>query len=536
MVVIEKHFKKTLAVAAFCSISMAGAVDAELVRNTQSDETLPAHDGPIDWSSGIVMLDYKSLNLTDGGGFDLFGIHYLHQLNDWLYVGASVNGPMFEGDFGGFFALGATIHAQTEIFDNWTIDGGVSIGAGAGGDSIGGIKELSGTGSYANAYIGVGYSLHNTIIGLNYSYTTVDGSRINDRTFGIFIQSPVSFQVGSYGNSGSGISSENFRYPDRDTIVSFELNQLSQIDPSGAYKGNIGLVSAQFSHFVSKRDYVFFGLDLGYSGLMWYNQVQGGYGRRVSLSDRLNGYVQLGIGSSGWVTDTIDTGSGVVMYPKVKLEHQWENGLGLFASAGYLFAPNGSSRNWTMGVGLSYDLFPADTNFVEYSAGDFAFNGIRINALYNLAHNVVQNGEEINDLQLLTFQFDYSLGENWYIPLQIGAAMNSYKGYAGYAEALFGIGWQSSFSKDDRFQWFAQSLYGMNDIGISEIHDAGPILNLSMGMNYSLTDTLALHARIGRTISINQYIMDDYDNFFEYNVVGMGLTYRFSIPARVRPY
>ncbi len=483
---------------------------------------------PLERTGGIVMFDYRSLDLESGGAMDLLGAHYLHKFGDQLYFGPSISGPMLQGEYGGFFAFGLTAYTQHYVTDSWLIDGGLSLGAAAGGDSISGIRDLSGSGRYANAFFGLGYRTGSHIFGARYSYSYVQGSQINDGGISLFYQTPISFPVGKYEDAGAKIAPGNFTYSGRETIFSFELNQVHQIDPQGSFTGEIGFASTQLTHFLNDQAYVFFGLDLGYSGLMWYNQVQGGYGQRFSLADRFFTYFQLGIGSSGWVTDTIDTGAGAVLFPKARLEYRLDNGVGIFASAGYLFSLTGSSRNWSVGAGLSYSLFEKDTGSITAPN----LNGVRVHAGYLHASDVLSNDVVINDLQILSIQVDYALNAHWYVPVQINAAMNRFYGYAGYAEAMAGLGWQTEYNHDNRLQWFAQALYGMNDIGVNEAVDAGPILNLSLGVNYSLSDSVALYGRIGRTFTVNQFLVEDFENYFEYNLISAGLTYRFSIPAR----
>ena len=102
--------------------------------------------------SGMVMLDYSRLTLSNGGAFDLLGVHYLQRANGWLYFGVGAIAPMVEGNYGGFFAADATLHAQRRIHGNWFVNAGLAIGAGAGGASVSNIRRLSGAGLYGRAY------------------------------------------------------------------------------------------------------------------------------------------------------------------------------------------------------------------------------------------------------------------------------------------------------------------------------------------------------------------------------------------------
>jgi hypothetical protein len=52
------------------------------------------------------------------------------------------------------------------------------------------------------------------------------------------------------------------------------------------------------------------------------------------------------------------------------------------------------------------------------------------------------------------------------------------------------------------------------------------------GMNYALNDRLAIYGQIGKTASINPYLRSHHKNNFESTSLGLGLSYRFSLPSR----
>ncbi|GKY89433.1 hypothetical protein STA1M1_33020 [Sinisalibacter aestuarii] len=476
------------------------------------------------------MFDYQSLTLTTGEKFDLHGVQYLHPLTDWLYFGAGLSGPMLHGDYGGFFTAAATLHAQQRLFGNWYVDAGLSVGAGAGGSSVQNIKVLSGDGTYVRKYAGLGYDMGGYILGVNYSDVAIANSQIDGASFSFFVQKPISYSIGSYGDSGRALGAVDADYRAHESIVSFDYNHVTQINPTGKYGGDIGLVSPQYSQFIDDDTYWFLGLDLGYSGLIWYNQAQGGFGRRLSLTPNFHLYGQLGLGTGGWVTDTFDTGPGLVIYPKVKAELR-QGRIGATASAGYYWAPMGTSKNWTIGAGLNYH-FDAGTPAASGpdTAPDSTLRGIRLNLFDRYAFAVESNGQKIDNLNLVALQADYAFDDHWYVTAQIAAATNQFKGYAGYVEGLVGIGWQSDMFFSDRLQGFAQVMYGMNDIGIDAARDVGALLYPSVGLNYSLSDNYAIYGQFGKTASLGQYLEPNFTNSFENLTVGLGLTYRFSSP------
>lgn len=482
--------------------------------------------------SGLITLDYSSMTLTNGGGFDLFGVHYLQRINDWLYVGTGAFAPMAEGDYGGFFGADVTLHAQRELYGNWFVNGGLALGAAAGGASVTGIMTLSGDGLYGRAYAGVGYHFRHFNLGVNYAHTTIAGSQVNDGALNIFVQRPFSFTVAGYNDAGTRLSADEFDGPEQENILSLQSNTAMQVNPQGRYTGDIGLASLQFSHFLNRNVYGFFAVDIGYSGLQWYNQAHGGIGTRVALSDRWNLYGQVGIGSSGWVTNHIDTGPGFIIYPKVTLEYLWGNGLGATLSAGYFYAPMGTSRNWTVGLGLNYHLsYSGGRQENAVSGGDYTLRGVRLNVFGRVTSSISYNGRESDGISMIAVQADYALNDRWYLAGQVAAATTAFRGYAGYAEGFVGAGWQTRAYASGRLRGYAQVLYGLNDVGVDAAHEVGALLYPAVGFTYDLNERLSIYGQAGAAISLGQYL-GTHTNTFENYSVGLGMTYRFSLPTR----
>ena len=56
--------------------------------------------------------------------------------------------------------------------------------------------------------------------------------------------------------------------------------------------------------------------------------------RRVAVAPRVNLYGQLGFGSGGYAPEKIDTGPGLLVYPKVSAEYLLNKNFGVALSAG----------------------------------------------------------------------------------------------------------------------------------------------------------------------------------------------------------
>jgi len=465
------------------------------------------------------MLDYEVIPVPGNATLDLLGLHYLHQLNDWLYLGVGIYAPLVYGNYGGFMAFDTTVHAQRKLWGNSFIDAGASFGGGAGGSSIKQGQAFSGKGNYIKSYIGLGYDFPDFSAGVNYAHFRFINSPIKHAQLNLFIQKPVAYAIGSYADSGHKPESD-YSFPETaENILTLEFNNIFQVKPQGSYKKTIHSLSLQFSHFMTSNQYLFFGADVGYKGLPLYNQVLGGMGYRFSLSPRVNVYSQIGVGSGGYSPAEIDTGPGLLVYPKLSLEYLLNNNLGLSLSGGYLVAPKGSSKNVTLGAAINYHLSPEEKGLGE--ATDPVFRGFRFNLFQQTEFNVRVGSKKHGNVNLLSTQFDYIVNDYWYVPTQGSIAYNQFLGYAGYGEILTGLGIQSKFSTTNSFQNFFQILIGANVHGI--------ILKPSVGFNYGFSDHLALYGQLARTISLNKIkLYPDNLRFSSYST-GLGLTYRFSL-------
>lgn len=473
-------------------------------------------------AKGMIMLDYEVIPVPGSESLDLLGVHYFHQLNDWLYLGLGLHAPLVHGNYGGFMAFDGAIHAQRKISGDWFIDAGASFGGGGGGSSVEQSKELSGTGGFIKGYMGLGYEFRSFSAGVNYTYFRFMDSQINNSQLGFFIQKPFSYSTGSYAYSGRRIESDRAFPEAGENIVTLEANNIFQINPAGLNKGTINSVSMQFSHFLSDNRYLFFGADIGYSGLPIYNQAMGGIGYRFPLAPRVNFYSQIGVGSGGYSPDEIDTGPGLLVYPRISVEYLLNNNIGLSLSGGYLVAPKGSSKNFTLGAAMNYHLSGKQRNLRGFSAAkDPVYRGIRFNIFPQTEFNVRVANKTHQNINMLSAQFDYLLNDNWYLAAQASVAYNEFLEYPGYGEILTGLGIQNKFSTTNPYQNFFQVLIGANVHGI--------LLKPSIGINYSLSDSLALYGQFGKTLSINKFNLYRDDKRFSAYSIGLGLTYRFSL-------
>jgi len=471
-------------------------------------------------AEGMIMLDYESIPVPDSQSIDLMGFHFMNKATDWLYLGIGGYAPLVKGEYGGFMALDVIAHAQRKVLGDLFVNAGLSAGGGGGGKSVEQSRVLSGTGGFIKNYVGLGYDFKKFSIGANYAKMKFTNSAIDHAQLNAYVQFPFSYSIGSYANSGSTTSSDEQALWESisdsgENILTLGLDNFFQIKPEASNKSTINVADLQFSHFMTNNTYWFADLCVGYKGLPLYNQILGGLGYRYTVSPQLALYAQLGVGSGGYSPEIINTGSGLLVYPKASAEYMLNKHYGLALSGGYLEAPKGSSKNYTFGAAMNYHINPTNSSGKNGSVG--GFNGYRFNLFQQSEFTVTFRGKKRGDINMLSVQVDNLINDRIYIPIQASVAYNAYLSYPGYGEFLGGIGVQNKDDKNDHLQGFGQVLVGTN------VH--GLIVKSGLGLNYSVNDHLAIYGLLGQTIGL------DSDRF-KSNYVGLGLTSRFSVLNR----
>lgn len=458
---------------------------------------------------GLFILDYQDIQLPNNEEIDLVGYHILSPINDWAYFGLGGYAPFLKGEYGGFMAFGVLAHAQTKISDNTFVNGGLSFGGGGGGKSIAHSIELSGTGGYLRGYLGLGYEFSSFSAGANISHMQFNNSAINNTQLNFFVQKPFTYALGAYGKSGDHFGSvprsNQGRYGH---MLSFGLDNYAQIDPVGSYKGLINAADVQYSNFISENNYWYYALGVGYQGLPIYNQVIAGLGTRIALSKRVHLYGQLGVGSGGYAPEIIDTGSGLLLYPKLSAEYLLNDNIGISLTSGYTFALDGTSENYTFGAAINHHFGTEDTS----NPSQGRYQGYRFSLSHETVVNLSFGNVPLADLNMLTIQGDKLLANNFYIPLRAAISYQSYRGFPGYGEISTGVGIQNSYTTGDPFQFFGELQVGANV--------QGGIVRSTIGLDYTLSEDLALRASAGQTFG--------NEGFRATNIV-LGLTRRFSL-------
>lgn len=467
----------------------------------------------------LLMLEYQSIRVPGDLPIDLMGFHAYQQIFDGLYFGIGFYAPLFKGEYGGFIAADVGVHARRQLTGPLFGVAGVGVGGGGGGRSISQSKVLSGTGGFARGYLGLGYdfgdfTLGATVSKLKFRNAAIDGTQAN-----LFVELPFRYLTGPFDAHGQALPAVDDRRAAREmgeNMLTVGIDNYVQVDPQGASKNTVRLGDLQYGHFFARDSYWFASLGMGFAGLPLYNQLLGGVGQRVRLTRDTSLYAQLGLGSGGYAPEEIDTGTGLLVYPKFAVEHALTRDVGLAFTVGYMAAPKGSSRNKTYGLALVHHLRSGQG---DDGIGIATYEGLRVSLFQQTNFQVRYRGIDRSPLQMLGLQLDIQVGQRWYLPIQAAGAYNAYLGYPGYAEFLAGVGWQTRAAPDDRFQAFGQLLAGAN------VH--GKAAKLSAGVRYILNDRMAVHLAAGHIEARKSGGVR-----FSANNLAAGLDYRFGIPTR----
>jgi hypothetical protein len=497
-----------------CSLALAASLIAGTAAAQDGGDTLRRNEA-------LLMFDYQVIKVPGDAPIDLLGFHLHSKVGEGLYLGAGVYAPHVKGEYGGFMAFDVGAHYRHRLVGKWFVTADASVGGGGGGRTIEQSTELSGTGGFAKASLGLGYDFGPFLLGLSATRMKFRESLIDSTQANVFLTIPYSYLTGAFGRHGEPLSADEDRRTGAEmgeNMLTVTLDNFQQIDPQGSNKDTIRTADLQFSHFFSRDSYWFGALGVGYSGLPIYNQMLGGVGRRVRLARDLNAYGQIGLGSGGYAPELIDTGPGLLVYPKLAVEYEITRSLGLALSAGYLAAPKATSRNWTWGLALIQHLRSGDTGDASASA---TWRGFRVSIFHQTEMGVRYRDIDRENLQMIGLQIDTPLGGPWYLPLQAAVATSDYLGYPGYGELLAGIGLESQIRPGpaSRLQWFGQVMGGAN------VHGLG--LKAGGGLRWILDDRLSLHLAVG---AIETRKSDD--RRFTAHSVGVGLDYRFAVPMR----
>lgn len=517
------HTPSNVKVQRLRQAALAACVVAPLALHGQracsAEAAPPAEPSTLRRSEARLTLDYQTVRVQGDSPIDLAGLHLYAPVADGISVGAGLLAPLVSGQYGGFMGASVGVQGRLRLGGPLFAMAALSAGGGAGGRSPEHAKKLSGTGSFMRGQLALGWDAGDFTVGAGVSRIKFRRSLIDSSQWNVFLDLPFTYLSGPYARRGEPLPAADDDRAGREmgeSMLSFSLDNYHQLNPRGSYSGTVRTGEFQFSHFLTPDLFWFANFASAYAGLPTYNQLLGGLGWRWRPAPSWQLYAQLGVGSGGYAPEQIDTGPGLLVYPKLSAELALSRDLGLAVSAGYLTAPKASSRNPTYGLTLTRHLRSGRSEAVGAPA---RYEGLRVTLLHQTDARLRYRDVARPALHMLGLQIDMPVSERWYLPLQASAAYTSYLGYPGYAEIFAGVGVQTRVAPGERVQAFGQVMGGAN------VHGKGG--KVTAGLRYLLDDRLAVSFSGGRiearSSSSGRYTANNFV---------LGLDYRFAVPTR----
>lgn len=432
----------------------------------------------------------------------LFGINYFADLTPNLYAGIGAYGAV-TGTQGGLFALGFAGGLHHEFMPHWWGDVGMFLGGG------GGKSSLVGGGLMLRPYVGIAYAWQWARVGVHYSYVTFPDGQIHGSQIGLDMDIPWDFYYTDPQNAGRHFFNfDSFHLPSG-KFLDFQRNDFGLI--LQAYRqragtrsvngnvedGTIGIVGAELDHYMTDRIFWWAQAGGAFHGIPnGFMDVLGGLGYRLPLNNY--GFAlmpQLGIGAGGG--GTVDTGGGILVSPQLGVQWPLNKSLAARVSGGYLWAPQGNLKAYTLTGEVLYhlDIATASNQLASFATGDSWAQGWRIQLLNQTYIHPQRNGmSDTSAINLIALQIDQFFTPQFFISYQAASAYSGNHA-GGLASGMLGPGVQSKELFHRPLKIYAALLVGAAGGGSLAL-EGGSLIEPVVGVHYSLTPAIGVQASI----------------------------------------
>lgn len=437
----------------------------------------------------------------------LLGVSYLADINPYVYGGIGTYGSV-TGTQGGLFVLGFEGGLHTQFLPCWWADAGMYVGGG------GGRSSLVGGGLMLRPHAGVMYDFEWARVGLHYSYITFPSGKIHSNQFGLDLDIPFDFYYVPACHRECLFNYDDIMLPCHQ-FLDFQRNDFGIL--LQAYRqhagtlnvnhqvqdGTVGLVGAELDHYFTNRVFwylkgagAFHGIPNGYMDII------AGLGYHWSCSPNDIAFVpQLGVGAGGG--GNVDTGGGILIQPQLGVEVPITSNFAARVSGGYVWAPKGQLRGYTLTGMLLYHLNVATANCHPPCEIFHCFNiqDWRVQ-LFNQTYlrpqrTAISTKSPIN---LIAFQVDQLFTPYFFMSYQ-GSFAYSGRNAGGYATGMIGPGIQTR-PLCYNVRLFTEVLAGAGGGGGLAL-GGGALIEPVIGVHYALSPAIGLQTSVGQIKAIN---------------------------------
>lgn len=444
----------------------------------------------------FLSADFLSVDMpkTDSGRVEsnmgLTGIH-LNGVFDRFYFGLGMYGAV-TGERGGFFTLGVNAGYKFLIHKNLLMDTGFHFGGG------GGASAPDGGGAFILPHLNVELKLKDFSLTTGYSYIDFfDHGEIRGHQLNASIQIPLKITHASISEAQKEYQLKDLqasawnRAPLKISAM-MHLNNLML--KKGSLKGKtIRLAGLEINSYLDNNKLLFIKFDGAYHGIRaGYMDIVLGAGYHFSFNNRKTNVLgKFGIGAGGG--GGVDTQGGFLIYPDISVEQQLATNVYLSLNTGLLMSPNSHFKSTNWGLGLKYYLKANGVEEVS-TVSNPIFKGIELILKQDLYLNANRIKRSAEDLYSISLQLNYQLDKNIYLAGQTTFA--NFRDGGAYAEGIVGIGLQTNYFGQEKYNFFIQSLAG--GAGGGGINTGqGAILKPSAGFNYKVNPNLAIRGALG---------------------------------------
>jgi len=429
----------------------------------------------------------------------LMGLHYQIPINNWLYAGVGMYAAV-TGDQGGLFTLGIELGVNKQLYRNLYLDANFHFGGG------GGYRYLINDGAFINPNIGLEYKQEKFSFGVQYSHLNFYTGKVKSNSISFFIEIPSVLKFTDYSNAqknfiASNLSKDHFwKIPVTKNVQQVRFDFFKPIGNSRKDAANnkepltetLAVLGFEYQKYISNTTFVFAHTDAIYKGLRaGFMDLFFGLGYHPYQSRNINLFTKFAIGAAG---GRVAPEGGLMIYPSAGIDFKIAPKIALSSHAGYYRAVGGDLEAYTYGIGVKYLGFNGGTK----NHRSFKTQGIRIGIQNQTYLEVLKTDASPVDLQLLGLQINYDLNTTFYVVGEVGFAYDGKSG--GYAHGMAGIGMYSPYLIKDKLRGHFEAMAGAAG-GAGVDTGEGIVIRPSIGLSYTLTNTVSLQSSIGKFIT-----------------------------------
>ncbi len=464
-------------------------------------------------------MSYEQIDITSDETMGLLGIGMHFDLGNYWFGGVDLYGAV-DGERGGFFTVGAEGGVRYDLSDTLQLKSALFIGAGGGG------AAPQGGGLMIRPYAEIGYHTPDYTVGAGISYINFPNGDIESTQAMLSLEIPTegSYLSGHHFDANLSILSKEPQTRTKTLEVSFYTEHYVPDSDSLNIDGTtptapFSLAGIKFDKTLTPHLYSYFqAAGAGDGDSDGYMEIFGGLGYRYQLGLLpLTLGIEAAVGASGG--GKVDTGGGLVYRTQAILNTSVTKHLTLGAFGGIIRSVDGSFSADSYGFTLGYKstLFDTLSSTDSDQAHPSAWRFRMLNKSYLDGEEMFKDEDKgVDRVDLLGFAVDWYFDPHFYLT---GQSYWAYKGEAGgYAEGIFGLGYQSSTYNG--FSLYGEALAGVGGGGGIDI-GGGLWGSVGGGVNYTLNDTWEL--------TLGAAYMRNKADSFSTTAVTFGVSYNFSL-------